>query len=308
VSAPLVVVTDHAVERYRQRVRGGLDPRPEIAGRVSRAWAAGEVSDEPPAGAAAQRGSVYVRDGDLVFVCLWDRPRRELLVVTVWEEGEDPAVPRQFTDALKGGGARVSGRRTGGRGMGFLDKAKKMAEQAQQKLDDAQKQFSQGQKGQQAGGGPVVEYDEHGRPIQPSPVAPDAPVAGEPSAPPPPPTGGPAAPPPPATPPAPAPPASTPGVPPTAATGDPLAGAAPTPSAPPAAPDAPMPDPAAPGMPGTVPESPPRADAPVPDPAAPAPDAAPSAPPSPPGPTPPEERNRPSTEPPKLSSGDPLGG
>ena len=101
MSTPLVAVTDHAVERYRQRVRGTLDARPEIAGRVSQAWAAGEVSDAPPAGAAAQRGSVYVRDGDVTFVCLWDRPRGELLVVTLWEAGADPQVPRRFTDALK---------------------------------------------------------------------------------------------------------------------------------------------------------------------------------------------------------------
>ncbi|MEO8691125.1 MAG: hypothetical protein ABI611_23295 [Solirubrobacteraceae bacterium] len=101
MSTPLVAVTDHAVERYRQRVRGTLDAKPEIAGRVSRAWAAGEVSAAPPAGAAAQRGSVYVRDGDVTFVCLWDRPRGELLVVTLWEAGEDPRVPRRFTDALK---------------------------------------------------------------------------------------------------------------------------------------------------------------------------------------------------------------
>jgi hypothetical protein len=101
VSAPLVAVTDHAVERYRQRVRGDLDPRPEIAGRVARAWAAGRVSDQPPVGAAAQRGSVYVRDGDVVFVCLHDRPRHELVVVTLWEEGEQPLVHRRFTDALK---------------------------------------------------------------------------------------------------------------------------------------------------------------------------------------------------------------
>ena len=100
-SAPLVAVTDHAVERYRQRVRGALEPRPEIAGRVSQAWAAGRVSDEPPAGAAAQRGSVYVRDGEIVFVCLWDRPRAELVVITLWEGGEDALVPRRFTDALK---------------------------------------------------------------------------------------------------------------------------------------------------------------------------------------------------------------
>jgi hypothetical protein len=101
VSTPLVAVTDHAVERYRQRVRGGLELKPEIAGRVSSAWAAGHVSEEPPPGAAAQRGSVYVRDGEITFVCLWDRPRGELLVVTLWEAGEHPQVPRRYTDALK---------------------------------------------------------------------------------------------------------------------------------------------------------------------------------------------------------------
>ena len=58
--------------------------------------------------------------------------------------------------------------------MGFMDKAKKMAEQAQAKLDEAQKQFNSGQGGQQQGGGPAVEYDKHGRPIQPAPVTPDA--------------------------------------------------------------------------------------------------------------------------------------
>jgi hypothetical protein len=99
--APLIAVTDHAVERYRQRVRGTLDARTEIAARVGRAWDAGAVSTEPPPGAAAQRGSVYVRDGRLVFVCLEDRPRGELVVVTLWEEGEDATVPRRFTEALK---------------------------------------------------------------------------------------------------------------------------------------------------------------------------------------------------------------
>jgi len=101
---PLVAVTDHAVERYRQRVprrTGSLDLRPEIAGRVSSAWAAGRVETEPPPGAAAQRGSVYLRDGGLVFVCLHDRPRSELVVITVWEEGGETEVPRQFTDALR---------------------------------------------------------------------------------------------------------------------------------------------------------------------------------------------------------------
>jgi len=67
-------VTDHAVERYLQRVRGVLDPRPEIAGRVRAAWEAGRV-------VAAERGTVHVRDidrPDLVYVCVHDRPRDEL--------------------------------------------------------------------------------------------------------------------------------------------------------------------------------------------------------------------------------------
>jgi hypothetical protein len=71
---------------------------------VARAWAAGRVSREPPAGAAAQRGSVYVSDleaPELVYVCLHDVPRGELVVITLWEEGDDPAVPRRYTDALK---------------------------------------------------------------------------------------------------------------------------------------------------------------------------------------------------------------
>jgi len=57
VSRPgiLVSVTDHAVERYRQRVAGRLDPRAEIAGRVSEAWAAGRVE-------AGERATVLVRD------------------------------------------------------------------------------------------------------------------------------------------------------------------------------------------------------------------------------------------------------
>jgi hypothetical protein len=132
--------------------------------------------------------------------------------------------------------------------MGFMDKAKKMAEQAQAKLDEAQKQFNAGQGGQQQAGGPAVEYDKHGRPVQPAPVTPDAA--------------------------APAPPAATPGVPPTEA------------PEPPAPESGPTPDPAAPATPGS----------------------APTAPATPPGPGGPDDRNRPSTEPPKLSSGDPLAG
>jgi hypothetical protein len=103
----LVAVTDHAVERFRQRVgsrTGALDPRPEIVGRVSRAWEAGRWSDEAPAGASGTRGSVYVRDlvdRDVVFVCR--REASELVVISLWEEGRvgTPRVPRRFTDALR---------------------------------------------------------------------------------------------------------------------------------------------------------------------------------------------------------------
>ena len=91
----LVAVTDHAAERYRQRVRGTLDAKLEIAARVMRGHAAGRA--EP-----GTRGTVLVRDverHDLIFVC---RPERdELVVVTLWEEGDDAAVPRRFTDALR---------------------------------------------------------------------------------------------------------------------------------------------------------------------------------------------------------------
>ena len=106
-----VAVTDHAVERFRQRVGtrlGGFDVRPEIAARVSSAWAAGRVGNTPPPGASesAARGSVYVRDlvdRGVVFVCRHDRASRELLVVTLWEDARfgTPRVDRRFTDALK---------------------------------------------------------------------------------------------------------------------------------------------------------------------------------------------------------------
>jgi hypothetical protein len=48
--------------------------------------------------------------------------------------------------------------------MGFLDKAKKLADQAQAKLDEAQDQFNPSQKPSGAAGA-AVEYDQHGRPI-----------------------------------------------------------------------------------------------------------------------------------------------
>jgi hypothetical protein len=89
----LVAVTDHAVERYGQRVRGALDPRTEIAARVGRALAAGRVEE-------GERGARLVRDvqrPSLIYVCMEDRPRGELIVVTLWEEGEDAAVPRKWT-------------------------------------------------------------------------------------------------------------------------------------------------------------------------------------------------------------------
>ena len=49
--------------------------------------------------------------------------------------------------------------------MGFMDKAKKLAEQAQEKLDEAQKNFNKSD-GPQAPAGEGVRYDDHGRPIQ----------------------------------------------------------------------------------------------------------------------------------------------
>jgi hypothetical protein len=105
-----VAVTDHAVERFRQRVgtrRGGLDARPEIASRVSEAWIVGRVSTQSPAGAGdAARGSVYIRDlvdRNVIFVCRHDRAARELLVVTLWEDDRygPPRVDKRFTNALK---------------------------------------------------------------------------------------------------------------------------------------------------------------------------------------------------------------
>ena len=55
--------------------------------------------------------------------------------------------------------------------MGFMDKAKQLAEQAQQKLDEAQKNFNQSGSPQAQPGEGGVKYDEHGRPIQDAPPA-----------------------------------------------------------------------------------------------------------------------------------------
>ena len=51
----LIAVTDHAAERFRQRVRGSLDEKTEIAGRVARAHAAGRVETGRARGAARAR-------------------------------------------------------------------------------------------------------------------------------------------------------------------------------------------------------------------------------------------------------------
>jgi len=104
----LVAVTDHAAERFRQRIggrSGELDVRPEIAGRVRTAWEAGRAGETPPPGASGARGSLYIQDlvdRSLVFVCRSDGPG-ELVVVTLWERDDGPAAPRvsrAFTDAL----------------------------------------------------------------------------------------------------------------------------------------------------------------------------------------------------------------
>src|SRR5215204_2119927 len=87
--------------------------------------------------------------------------------------------------------------------MGFMDKAKQLAEQAQQKLDETQKNFNKSGSPEAQPQGETVRYDEHGRPIQDAPPAgatpppaaePAAPAPPEPAAdaptPPPPPSGG----------------------------------------------------------------------------------------------------------------------
>jgi hypothetical protein len=98
----LVAVTDHAAERFRQRVRGTLDAKTEIASRVARGHAAGRVE-------AGEQGTVLVRDlqrRDLIYVCR--TADGELVVVTLWEEGDDAAVPKRFTDVLRRDDHRVA--------------------------------------------------------------------------------------------------------------------------------------------------------------------------------------------------------
>ena len=68
--------------------------------------------------------------------------------------------------------------------MGFMDKAKKLAEQAQQKLDETQKNFNQSNSPESQPGEGGVKYDAHGRPVQEAtPAGETAPPAAEPAAP-----------------------------------------------------------------------------------------------------------------------------
>ncbi len=103
----LIAVTDHAAERFRQRIGGTLDPRAEIVARVRRALGGGAGERDAAAGAGGARGSLYVADADdraLVFVCRRDRAGDELVVVTLWEREDGaapPRVPRRYTDALE---------------------------------------------------------------------------------------------------------------------------------------------------------------------------------------------------------------
>jgi hypothetical protein len=97
----LIAVTDHAAERFRQRVRGTLDAKAEIQAAVAQAWQDGRVEN-------GERGELLVRDArrrNLLYVCR--RDDRELVVVTLWEEGGDQAVPKRFTDALRRDDHRV---------------------------------------------------------------------------------------------------------------------------------------------------------------------------------------------------------
>ena len=67
--------------------------------------------------------------------------------------------------------------------MGFMDKAKKFAEQAQEKIDEVQTKFNESQQAKAGGDqtGEPVEYDKHGRPTDAS--APPSAAAGTPEAP-----------------------------------------------------------------------------------------------------------------------------
>jgi hypothetical protein len=86
--------------------------------------------------------------------------------------------------------------------MGFMDKAKKLAEQAQEKIDEVQTKFNESQQAK-AGGDQTGEPDKHGHPTDASAPPPTAATAGTPEAPVTPPTAAPGAPVAPPAPPAP---------------------------------------------------------------------------------------------------------
>lgn len=102
----LVDVTDHAADRYRQRVRGTMQAKVEIAARVSEAYAAGRVEE-------GDRGDVIVRDRQLRSLRYVCRPvDGRLLVITLWEDDDQAArVPRRFTDALRPDDGHVADRK-----------------------------------------------------------------------------------------------------------------------------------------------------------------------------------------------------
>ena len=71
--------------------------------------------------------------------------------------------------------------------MGLMDKAKKAAEQAQQKIEEKQREFNQKQAaGAGAGRQDAVKFDEHGRPVsdEPPPAAQAPPPSAQPVPPP----------------------------------------------------------------------------------------------------------------------------
>ena len=95
----LVAVTDHAVERFRQRIggrTGEVDARPEIVSRVARAWEAGRVSEAAPDGRRARRPRHGLRPRPASTArssssAATTAPRSEVVVVTLWEREGGPA-------------------------------------------------------------------------------------------------------------------------------------------------------------------------------------------------------------------------
>ena len=146
----LIAVTDHAVERYRQRVRGTLDARAEIA---ARGW-----GRRTPPGARRAAAGHHRRARRLARVRLRRgqaarRARRRDLWRRARTRPSRAASPTPSNVA-----ARV-------RHMGFLDKAKQLADQAQAKIDAAQEKFNASQRKVQADGprGPLRPARAAGR-------------------------------------------------------------------------------------------------------------------------------------------------